>query len=268
MENKKQQWSSSLGFILASAGSAAGLGNIWKFPARAYEGGGGIYLIIYILIVIFLGAPLMIMETSLGRYTGKNAVSAYKSINKKWAVAGYFGVVTGFLVSCYYIQLGGWVMRYFVAYLFESVKLFSSPDTFFYNMLGANGFPFLSAVFYPVLFLGVCIFVILKGVSGGIEKFSFYVMPLFIILLIVLLVRSVTLPGALEGVKYMLSVDVTKFSFSALLSALGQAFYSLSVGLGVMITYGAYLKKDCNIPKDTAFICVLIHLLLWRLLLL
>lgn len=147
MENKKQQWSSSIGFILASAGSAAGLGNIWKFPARAYEGGGGIYLIVYILIVIFLGAPLMIMETSLGRYTGKNAVAAYKSINKKWAVAGYFGVVTGFLVSCYYIQLGGWVMRYFVAYLFESTKLFSAPDTFFYNMLGANGFPFLSAVF-------------------------------------------------------------------------------------------------------------------------
>lgn len=256
MENKKQQWSSSIGFILASAGSAAGLGNIWKFPARAYEGGGGIYLIVYILIVIFLGAPLMIMETSLGRYTGKNAVAAYKSINKKWAVAGYFGVVTGFLVSCYYIQLGGWVMRYFVAYLFESAKLFSAPDTFFYNMLGANGFPFLSAVFYPVLFLGVCIFVILKGVSGGIEKFSFYVMPLFMVLLIVLLVRSVTLPGALEGVEYMLSFDITKFSFSALLSALGQAFYSLSVGLGVMITYGAYLKKDCNIPKDTAFICL------------
>ena len=256
MENKKQQWSSSIGFILASAGSAAGLGNIWKFPARAYEGGGGIYLIVYILIVIFLGAPLMIMETSLGRYTGKNAVAAYKSVNKKWAAAGYFGVITGFLVSCYYIQLGGWVMRYFVAYLFESTKLFSAPDVFFYNMLGSNGFPFLSAVFYPILFLGVCIFVILKGVSGGIEKFSFYVMPIFFVLLIVLLVRSVTLPGALDGVKYMLSFDIAKFGFSGLLSALGQAFYSLSVGLGVMITYGAYLKKDCNIPKDTAYICL------------
>ncbi|MEA5082532.1 MAG: sodium-dependent transporter [Lachnospiraceae bacterium] len=253
--HKRGEWSSSLGFILAAAGSAVGLGNIWKFPGRAYKGGGGAFLLVYILIVVLIGSVAMLSEFAVGRNTKSNAVGAFNKLNPKWKIAGWLGIITGFIVSCYYIQVGGWVLNYVVAYITEPSAVFADPLNYFYGVLGANGFPFMGAIVYPAIFIGICMFVLFKGVSGGIEKFNKIAMPGLLFLLFVLLVRSVTMPGAIEGVKYLLHVDFSTLTPGTILSALGQAFYSLSIGLAIMVTYGSYLKKEENLVQNVGYIC-------------
>ena len=253
--HKRGEWSSSLGFILAAAGSAVGLGNIWKFPGRAYNGGGGVFLLVYILIVVFIGSVAMLAEFTVGRNTKSNAVGAFKKLGPKWRIAGWLGIITGFIVSCYYIQVGGWVLDYIIAYITESQAVYADPLNYFYNMLGQNGFPVMSAIVYPAVFLIVCVVVLLKGVSGGIEKFNKVAMPGLLLLLIVLLIRSLTLPGAEEGIKYMFHIDLSYLNAGTVLSALGQAFYSLSLGLAIMVTYGSYLKKEENLERNVGMIC-------------
>lgn len=260
MNNKgdRAQWASSVGFILAAAGSAVGLGNIWKFPGRAYNGGGGAFILIYILIVATIGATVMMAEFVVGRSTQKNAVGAFELLNKKWKWVGGMGVVTGFIILCYYAQVGGWVLKYIVGYITESGTIFADPMAYFVgDLLGADKFPLMGAIVYPFLFLCIVVAVIVRGVEGGIEKFNKFAMPALFVLLIVLMVRAVTLPGANEGVAYMLSFDFSKVDGNTFLAALGQAFFSLSLGMAIMITYGSYLKKGENLVKNTGLICVL-----------
>ncbi len=252
------EFGSKLGFILSAAGSAVGLGNIWKFPGKAYNCGGGAFLIVYILMVALIGTTVMMAEFTIGRKTHKNAIGAFREINKKWSFAGGLGVLTGFIILCYYCQVGGWTMKYIFAYITDVATVYADPMAYFTNnLLGADGtFPMQGAIIFPLIFLLMTAFIIKHG-TAGIEKMSKILMPLLFVLLIGLMIRSCTLPGADEGLKYMLHVDFSTIDGIAILTALGQAFFSLSLGMGVMITYASYLSSEDNLVSNTAIVCVL-----------
>ena len=172
------QFGSKLGFILSAAGSAVGLGNIWKFPGKAYNCGGGAFLVIYILMVALIGTTVMLAEFTLGRKTQKNAIASFRELNAKWSWAGGLGVLTGFIILCYYCQVGGWTIKYIVGYITESATIYADPMTYFLNMLGANGFPLQGAIIFPLIFLLLTAFIISRGVAEGIEKMSKVLTPL------------------------------------------------------------------------------------------
>lgn len=262
MEKNRAQWGSKIGFILAAAGSAVGLGNIWKFPGRAYEGGGGGFLLIYLLIVVFLGAPMMLTELSLGRASQTNIVGTFSKLgHKRFSWVGWVGVVGAFIITCYYSHVGGWVLRYVVGYATEAPEIYADSQGYFYNMLGygADGSTFFpwAAILFAALFMLLNAVIIVRGVEGGIEKFNKFGMPALFLLLFVLLGRAVTLDGSAEGLRYMLSLDLSKVTVNTFLSALGQAFYSLSIGMAIMITYGSYLPKTEHIARNTALVCAM-----------
>ncbi|MFI3173698.1 MAG: sodium-dependent transporter [Bacillota bacterium] len=252
------QFASKLGFILSAAGSAVGLGNIWKFPGKAYNGGGGSFLLVYILMIALIGTTVMLAEFVVGRKTQKNAIGALRELNKKYTWVGGLGILTGFIILCYYCQVGGWTIHYIVGYITESATVYADPTAYFYDMLGiGTTFPIKGAIVFPLIFLILNAFIISRGVSGGIEKVSTILMPVLFLLLIGLMIRACTLPGASEGLAYMFSFDFSKMSGETFLIALGQAFFSLSLGMGVMITYSSYLSKDENLISNTGIICVL-----------
>ena len=263
MENKRAQWGSKLGFILAAAGSAVGLGNIWKFPGKAFEGGGGAFLLMYLLIVPLLGMPVMLSELSLGRASQSNVVDAFRKLGHKgYTWVGWMGWAVAFIITCYYSHVGGWVLRYVVSYLVEPRAVYGDPLGYFYGMLGydaAAGATFTpwAVIGFAAVFLVICAVVIIRGVEGGIEKFNKVGMPALFVILIILFVRSATLPGAGEGLKYMLSMDWSKVTPQTFLIALSQAFYSLSLGMSIMVTYGSYLPKSENIAKNTFLVCTM-----------
>jgi len=256
IENRGQ-FGSKLGFILSAAGSAVGLGNIWKFPGKAYNCGGGAFLLIYILMVALIGTTVMLAEFVIGRKTQKNAIGAIRELNAKYSWVGGLGILTGFIILCYYCQVGGWTMKYIVAYITETATVYADPTAYFLDMLGVNGFPLQGAIIYPLIFLALTSFIISRGVADGIEKLSKFLMPLLFVLLIGLMIRACTLPGADAGVAYMLHFDPSTINGNTFLVALGQAFFSLSLGMGVMITYASYLSKDDNLVSNTGVICVL-----------
>ena len=262
METKRAQWGSRIGFLLAAAGSAVGLGNIWKFPGKAYEGGGGAFLLLYLLIVVFLGVPLMLTELSLGRAGQSNIVEAFRKLgHRRWSWVGWIGICSAFVIACYYGHVGGWVLRYVVGYAFEAPAIYGDATGYFMNMLGvhADGTAFFpwTAVAFAAVFMAITAVVIIGGVQGGIERFNKIGMPALFVLLVILLLRAVTLPGAAEGIRYMLSFDWEKVTFETVLAALGQAFYSLSIGMAILVTYGSYLPKSENIEKNSFLICAM-----------
>lgn len=261
MEKKaRAQWGSKLGFILAAAGSAVGLGNIWKFPGKAFAGGGGAYLVIYLLIVILIGLPVMLTEISLGRHTQKNTIGTFRMLNRKFSWVGWFGVITGAVILCYYFHVGGWVLSYVFTYITESGNVMADGLSYFYRFLGydpaaeATFFP-LRAIIFAALFVLANTIIIIRGVEKGIEKFNKWAMPALFVILIILLIRAITLPGAKEGLSYMMSFDWSKVNSGTFISALGQAFFSLSLGMAIMITYGSYLSKKEDIAKSSLIIC-------------
>ena len=249
------EFSSKLGFILSAAGSAVGLGNIWKFPGKAYACGGGAFLIIYLLIVAVVGTSVMMAEFTIGRKTHRGSVGALRMLNEKFAWIGGLGVLTGFIIVCYYCQVGGWAMYYVAAYITDVQTVWADPMAYFLGMLGANGLP-VGAIVWGLLFMLLTAFIISHG-TAGIEKMSTILMPVLFVLLIGLMIRSCTLPGADEGIKYMLHVDFSTINGTAILTALGQAFFSLSLGMGVMITYASYLSREDNLVSNTAIVCTL-----------
>ena len=255
MNQRRGQWASNMGFILAAAGSAVGLGNIWKFPGKTGAYGGGAFLLSYIVIVALVGFPVMLAELSIGRATQKNVVGAFHQLNKKWTFAGGIGVLTLFVIMSYYSVVGGWVLKYIFAYLAEPGF---GNGTVSYQEYFVN---FISEPVQPLawgfVFLVLCIYVVVKGVSEGIERVSKILMPALFILLVACAVRAVTLPGAGEGLSYMLTIKPGSFNRDTLVGALGQAFFSLSVGMGIMVTYGSYVPKKDNLVKSAACICVL-----------
>lgn len=214
-ESKKNtdtaKWSGSLGFIMAAAGSAVGMGNLWRFPMLVGENGGGAFVLVYLICIFLVGIPMIIAEITIGRAGGKDAFGSYKALNKKWGGVGILAVITSFIGLSYYAVLGGWVIRY----IFASVT-------------GAS--------------------------DKGIESSCKIMMPLLVLCMLVIVVRSCTLPGAEKGIEFFLKPDFSKLTPGAFLAALGQVFFSLSLGTGATITYGAYLGKDQKIVKSAGSI--------------
>lgn len=255
MNQNRSQWASNIGFILAAAGSAVGLGNIWKFPGKVGAYGGGAFLLSYIVIVALIGFPVMLAELSIGRATQKNVVGAFHQLNRKWTFAGGIGVLTLFVIMSYYSVVGGWVLKYVFTYLTNpgfGGKAVSYQE-YFVNFIQKPAEPLV----WGLVFLVICIYVVVKGVSEGIERVSKILMPALFLLLITCVIRGLTLPGAMEGVSYMLTIKPGSFNRETLVGALGQAFFSLSVGMGIMVTYGSYVPKKDNLVKSAGWICIL-----------
>ena len=243
--NSRSEFSSKLGFVLAAAGSAVGLGNIWRFPYLAAKYGGGLFVLIYILFVITFGFTIMTAEIAIGRKTKLSPIGAYTALHKKYGFIGVIASLVAFLILPYYSVIGGWVTKYFVTFLIGS-QAATSQDTFFTSFISAP----LEPVLWQVLFIVATLGVILKGVKDGIEKASKILMPLLVALSIIVAVYAMSLPGAIEGVKYFLIPNFSHFSVQTVLAALGQMFYSLSLAMGIMITYGSYLSKEDDLEKS------------------
>ena len=253
--NQRGFWGSRLGFILAASGSAVGLGNIWKFPYIVGENGGGAFVLIYLVCIFVIGTPIMLAEFTLGRKTNLNPVGAFHSLKPQspFVGIGYMGVLAGFLILSFYGVVGGWTFAYVVKSISGSVLSFTSPKeagAFFGSFIGNTG----EMLFYHALFMGVCIAIVLRGVHGGIEKACDILMPTLVFFLILLMIRSLTLDGAMEGVAFYLTPDFSKINANTVLIALGQAFFSLSLGMGCMITYGSYLSEKENLTSSTVYV--------------
>lgn len=245
MSEKRENWSSNLGFILAAAGSAIGLGNLWKFPYLAGKNGGGAFVIVYLFLVILLGFSLMLTEMAIGRNGKLDAYGSYDKIKKGWGFAGFLGVLACFIVLSYYSVIAGWVMKYIVD--FATGGLPQDTAAYFGSYISSVASP----IVYAAIVLIITAIIVLKGISGGIEKAGKIMMPTLFIFLIIITVRAVTLPGAMAGIKFYLAPDFSKINGSVILAALGQVFFSLSLGMGAMITYGSYLDKKSNIVKNS-----------------
>ncbi len=242
---KRSSFTGKIGFVLAAAGSAVGLGNIWRFPYLAAKYGGGIFLFVYILLAVTFGFALMTAEIAIGRKTGQSAIGAFQSLSKKYAFIGYLASVVPAIILPYYSVIGGWVMKYLAAFLSGSASA-AAGDAYFGNFISQAGEPIL----WFAIFLGVTAFVVLCGVEKGIEKVSKIMMPVLVVLSLVVAIYSACMPGALEGVKYYVLPDFSKFSATTVLAAMGQLFYSMSLAMGIMITYGSYMKKEVSLESS------------------
>lgn len=249
-------FSSRLGFILSSAGSAIGLGCIWKFPYMATQHGGGAFFLVYLALALTLGLALMSAEMALGRASGQGVCGAFRSLgSKRWRYCGYLPVATAFVIMGFYCVVGGWSLAYvFNALAGQVVSQDAALLTERFNTLIAHP---VQAILWLAGFLGLTALVVLGGVQRGIEMMSRRLMPLLFILMLLLIARGITLPGAWEGVIFLLRPDFSAFSFNTLLAALGLAFFSLSLGMGAMVTYGAYLKADSDLPGAAAWVVAL-----------
>ncbi len=243
---KRSNFTGKLGFVLAAAGSAVGLGNIWRFPYLAAKYGGGIFLLVYLILTVTFGFSLMLTEIAIGRKTGLSAIGAYKKLNEKYAFIGWLGALVPVIILPYYSVIGGWVTKYFYLFLTGPGEAMEKGIGYFNT--------FVSGAWEPLLwfgvFLGITAIVVALGVEKGVEKVSKIMMPVLVALSIGLAIYTMTLPGAGEGLKYYLLPDFSKFSVSLVLGAMGQLFYSMSIAMGIMITYGSYMKKDVNIEKS------------------
>lgn len=240
---KKGQWASSLGFILATAGAAVGLGNLWKFPYLMGKNGGFQFLITYLIFIAVLGLPVMITEMSIGRMTGKGPVQAYENLNPKSKIIGIMGILCAFIILSYYSVIGGWILKYIVSY----VTSLSAPADFSAYIAEPA-----APVIWHLVFMACTGFVCYRG-TKGIEKASRFMMPGLLVLLVVIVIRSLTLPGASQGVDFVFKMN-GGFDLKSVPAALGQVFYSLSLCMGITITYGSYLNKKENIPKNALIV--------------
>ncbi len=246
MEAKKRgSFTGSIGFVLAAAGSAVGLGNIWRFPYLAAKYGGGIFLLVYLILAVTLGFTLMTTEIAIGRKTGKSAIEAYRALDKRFSFLGYLAALVPVIIFPYYCVIGGWVMKYLTVFITGGAQA-SAQTGFFEDFIAMPVEP----LGWLALYVGVTALVVLFGVEKGVEKVSRIMMPVLVILSIVIAVYSITLPGALEGVRYYLIPDFSRFSVTTVLAAMGQMFYSMSLAMGIMITYGSYMKKDTDLEKS------------------
>ena len=251
MSNKtdtRSNFSGKLGYVLAVAGSAVGLGNIWRFPYLAAKYGGGMFLLVYLILMLTFGYAMIVSETALGRRTGRGPIGAFRAFGTKLRhkFGGWINAIIPMLILPYYCTLGGWVLKYLVEYIKGSTKAMAD-DSYFTNFIGSAAETEICFLIFGIATIAVVIF----GVQKGIERVSKIMMPALIILAIIVAVYAITLPGALEGVKYFLIPNFKNFSIMTVVAALGQMFYSLSIAMGILYTYGSYLKKDIDIEKTT-----------------
>ena len=252
------QWGSRLGFILAATGSAIGLGNIWRFPTTVGQNGGASFVLIYVASVFIISLSIMIAEFAIGRHAQKNPVGAFNTIapGTLWKYVGFLGVVTGWAITSYYSVVAGWTLGYFfkAATGQFSGMLTSDEVKEAFSSFAADP---VSVIGLLALFMILTMAILLAGVKAGIERWSKILMPILLVLLLLLVIRSVTLPGASQGLSFYLEPDWSKVTMRNVLAAMGQAFFSLSLGMGTMITYGSYLSRKENLVRSAGWVCSL-----------
>ncbi|MBE6648980.1 MAG: sodium-dependent transporter [Ruminococcaceae bacterium] len=242
---KRGSFSGKIGFVLAAAGSAVGLGNIWRFPYLAAEYGGGIFLLVYLILAVTFGFALMSAEIMIGRKTGLSAIGAFKKLDKRFSFVGILASLVPVLVLPYYCVIGGWVVKYFTAFVSGNMGK-AAMDGYFGDFRADT---FQSMLFFAI-FLGITSIIVLFGVEKGIEKTSKFLMPVLVTIIIGLSIYIMFQDGAMEGVIYYIKPDFSKFSFKTVLAAMGQLFYSMSLAMGIMITYGSYMKKEVSVESS------------------
>lgn len=245
MEKQRGSFTDKLGFVLAAAGSAVGLGNLWRFPYLAAKHGGGIFLLVYIILAVTFGFGLMLTEIALGRKTRLSAIGAYKALDKRFSFLGYLSSAVPFIITPYYCVIGGWVLKYLTVFLTNNVSA-AAADDYFGNYITQPVEP----VIFFLIYVAIGVIVVMLGVEGGIEKASRLMMPVLVLITIVVAVFGMMQPGAMEGVKYYLKPDFSRFSATTVLAAMGQLFYSMSLAMGIMITYGSYMKKENHLTQS------------------
>lgn len=244
MEKERVQWSSHVSFIIATVGSAVGLGNIWRFPYIMGKNGGAIFLLTYLLLIAFICIIPLCCELAIGKIYKTDTVSAFSQINSKFKWFGWLCIVTVLMIPCFYFVVGGWILNYIWVFLTNNI-----PGEFseYFSLYSAG---FVMPCVLTLLFLVLTAMFPFRGVKEGIEKANNFMMPLFAIMLIVLAVLAINLPDAQKGLEFMFKLDFTLFNKNMVLTALGQALFTLSIGMGAIITYGSYMKKDTNIIKS------------------
>ena len=247
-KNERGAFSSKLGFVLSAAGAAVGLGNIWRFPYLAAKYGGGAFLLVYLILVATFGYTMIIAESTIGRASGKSPVGAFRffSDSKAMAAGGWLNAVIPILIVPYYSVIGGWVCKYLFSYLTTDLKTLAT-DTFFTDFI-TDG---VSTEIWFIVFTVMVIIVILAGVNNGIERVTRFMMPVLLLLALIICIYGIRLPGAFEGVKYFFIPNLKNFSWMTIVSAMGQMFYSLSIAMGILITFGSYMSKETSIDKST-----------------
>ena len=245
---KRSAFSGKIGFVLSAAGASVGLGNIWRFPYLAAKYGGGIFLLIYILLAVTFGYTMIIAETALGRMTKKSPVGAFAAFGKKGGLSfgGWINAIIPILIVPYYSVIGGWVIRYLAAYISGHGKDLAT-DGYFSGFISNGPAAEICFVIFTILTLSI----IFAGVRNGVERVSKVMMPILVVLSVIIAGYSVTRPGALAGVKYFLVPNVANFSWMTVVAAMGQMFYSLSIAMGILVTFGSYMKKDVSIEDST-----------------
>mgnify|MGYP005861090851 FL=1 len=247
-DHKRSTFSGKIGFVLSAAGASVGLGNIWRFPYLAAKYGGGIFLLIYIILALTFGYSMIIAETSIGRMTKRSPVGAFQSFGKSgWLSAGgWINAIIPILIVPYYSVIGGWVIKYLVEYICGNAHQVAEDG--YFSAFISNG---VSTELCFIVFALITLVIIYAGVRNGIERVSKFMMPILVVLSVIIAAYSVTRPGAIEGVKYFLVPNVDNFSWMTVVSAMGQMFYSLSIAMGILITFGSYMKKDISIEDST-----------------
>ena len=259
MSNQREQWGSKLGFILAASGSAVGIGNIWKYPHMAGQNGGAAFTVVYLVCILVVGLSIVIAELVIGRRTQLSPVGAFEKLapGTNWKWVGFLGVASAFVILSFYGVVGGWIMKYIVISITGGFKELSgdpaAASSVFNNYINGTWSP----IFFQVIFMTVCIWVIVNGVKGGIEKWSKIMMPLIIILLGALAVRGMTLPGGMEGISFLFKPRFEDLTASSVVLALGHSFFTLSLGMGTMITYGSYLGRKQNLLNSALWVIAL-----------
>lgn len=246
----RASWSGKWMFILAAAASAVGLGNMWRFPYLDAKYGGGTFIFVYLILVFTFGVSMLLLETSLGRKTGQSAIGAFASFGSKYKFIGFLAAAVPFIITPYYCIIGGWVAKYCFSYITTATSTMADGGDYFVSFITSNDLSYL----WMLVFMAICFIVVSLGVKGGIEKANLIMMPLLLIFAIGIAVFVGMQPGAAEGIAYYLTPDFSKLSPELLISAMGQMFYSLSLAMCIMITYGSYLEKKENLPQSVAWI--------------
>lgn len=250
-EKKGTGFNTKIGFVLATAGSAVGLGNIWRFPYLTAKYGGGIFILVYIILAVTFGFTLMLTEIAIGRRTGKSVIGAYSTINKKFSFLGWLAAIVPFIITPYYCVIGGWVTKYFVSFTSGQMETITqNSGDYFSNFIG--NLP-ESTIYFSIFFILTGLAVML-GVKKGIENLSKILMPLLLVLIVIIAFYTMTLNGAMDGLRYYLVPDFTRYDISKLpvtiVAAVGQLFYSMSIAMGILVTYGSYMRKEDPIEKS------------------
>lgn len=249
---ERENWTSKLGFILAASGSAIGLGNIWRFPFITGTNGGAIFILIYLAAILFIGYPILVSEMSLGRFTEKNPIGAFKKMapNSSWPLVGALGVLSGFVILSYYSVVAGWG----ISYIFKSFSF--TAESNFPQIFSEHISSLAEPIVWHGVFMLLTIVVIGAGVVNGIQKIVKILMPILFIIMFLLIFRSVTLNGAAEGLKFYLTPDFSAVNFQTFADAISQAFFTLSLGMGAIITYGSYLSQKESINESASYVLI------------